>query len=332
MWNLELTNTTDKDIKIFLTGTATEEKDGLIIEGKSKVFTIKPGRSTYKYNDFSGAEVNYSKEGRYKESLIRQGKFPEGNYTICVTAFDEGGTEVGRENCIMQNVQQMGNITLLTPGDGEELDPDTLPGLMFSWTPLPKGGPYSLRIVELKGSESKEEGIRANRPIIDKEKISMSSYQLGSTDPKLEAGKRYAWQVTSGDITSEAYTIHIKLKRPPLNELITQFKLELQKEGKTVNETKTDTSGNFRFSSVENGEYRLKITSDGSPMPDRLLLSFGPGGIIICCCPGPPCDDPLVIVMGDEKTSKLKALYFEGGEISAKILPFPPVGPHIPHR
>jgi len=331
MWNLELTNTTKSDLKIYLTGTATEEKDGLIIDGKTKVFTIKPGRSTYKYNDFSGAEVKYN-NGKYKEIILRTGNAPEGSYTICVTAYDESGTEVGRENCIMQTVQQLGSITLISPEDNIELDPDTLPGLMFSWTPLPKGGPYSLRIVELKGSESKEEGIRANRPIIDKEKISMSSYQLGSTDPKLEAGKRYAWQVTSGDITSEAYTIHIKLKRPPLNELITQFKLELQKEGKTVNETKTDTSGNFRFSSVENGEYRLKITSDGSPMPDRLLLSFGPGGIIICCCPGPPCDDPLVIVMGDEKTSKLKALYFEGGEISAKILPFPPVGPHIPHR
>jgi len=208
MWNLELNNTSGKDMKIYLTGTATEEKDGLIIEGKSKVFTLKPGRSTYKYNDFSNAEVKYN-NGKYKEIILRTGNAPEGSYTICVTAFDEGGTEIGRENCIMQSVQQMGGITLLTPGDGEEIDPDTLPGLMFTWTPLPKGGPYSLRIVELKGSESKEEGIRANRPIIDKEKISISSYQLGSTDPKLEAGKRYAWQVTSGDVQSDIFIYHI---------------------------------------------------------------------------------------------------------------------------
>ncbi|HAX50279.1 MAG TPA: hypothetical protein PK605_01110 [Ignavibacteria bacterium] len=202
LWNLELTNTTNAEMKIYLTGTATEEKDGLIIESKTKVFTLKPGRSNYKYNDFSGAEVKYN-NGKYKEIILRTGNAPEGSYTICVTAFDDSGTEVGRENCIMQSVQQLGGITLLTPGDGEELDPDTLPGLMFTWTPLPKGGPYSLRIVELKGSESKEEGIRANRPIIEKEKISISSYQLGSTDPKLEAGKRYAWQVTSGDVESE---------------------------------------------------------------------------------------------------------------------------------
>ncbi|MBK8549527.1 MAG: hypothetical protein IPL53_00150 [Ignavibacteria bacterium] len=38
MWNLELNNTSGKDLKIYLTGTATEEKDGLIIEGKSKPF------------------------------------------------------------------------------------------------------------------------------------------------------------------------------------------------------------------------------------------------------------------------------------------------------
>lgn len=204
MWNLELTNTTDKEIKIFLTGTATEEKDGLIIEGKSKVFTVKPGKTSYKYNDFSGAEVKYN-NGKYKEIILRTGNAPEGSYTICVTAFDESGTEVGRENCIMQSVQQMGSITLISPEDNAELDPDTLPGIMFAWTPIPNGGPYTLRIVELKGDQSPDIAIKESRPILDKEGITASSIQYSSFGIKFAEGQKYAWQVSSGDSYSEVW-------------------------------------------------------------------------------------------------------------------------------
>ena len=332
LWQMDIENTTRENVTIYLVGTVNGDRLGEILGGKSKPFSVKPGKSTYGYDDFKSGEVKWVNK-TIQEIIFRKGDVTEDNYTICVSAYYEDGNTADQENCISHQVQQMGTISLISPSDNEEIDPDTLPGLSFNWVKCPLcPPPYNLRIVELKGDQSPDVAIKENRPILDKEGIKGTNYQYSLTDTKLEEGKKYAWQVKNGDITSEAYTIHIKLKRPPLNELITQFKLELQKEGKTVNETKTDTSGNFRFSSVENGEYRLKITSDGSPMPDRLLLSFGPGGIIICCCPGPPCEDPLVIIMGDEKTRKLKALYFEGGEISAKILPFPPVGPHIPHR
>ena len=203
MWNLTLENTTKNDLKIYLTGTATEDKDGLIIEGKSKVFTVKPGKTNYKYNDFSGAEVKYN-NGKYKEIILRTGNAPEGSYTICVTAFEESGEIAGMENCIMQTVQQLGSITLISPENGAELDPDTLPGLVFSWTPLPKGGPYSLRIVELKGDQSPDVAIKENRPILDVNDIKSTTYQ---GDPVhgvvVKRGYKYAWQVTSGDVVSE---------------------------------------------------------------------------------------------------------------------------------
>ena len=202
MWNLTLENTTKSDLKIYLTGTATEEKDGLIIEGKSKVFTIKPGKTNYKYNDFSGAEVKYN-NGKYKEIILRTGNAPEGSYTICVTAFEESGELAGMENCIMQTVQQLGSITLISPENGAELDPDTLPGLVFSWTPLPNGGPYSLRIVELKGDQSPEVAFRTNPPIFEKEYKSTTTQgdPIHGVDVKL--GMKFAWQVSCGDVVSE---------------------------------------------------------------------------------------------------------------------------------
>jgi hypothetical protein len=202
MWNLELDNTTGKDIKIYLTGTATEEKDGLIIDGKSKVFTLKPGKANYKYNDFSNAEIKYN-NGKYKEIILRTGSAPEGSYTICVTAFDEDGNEVGRENCITQSVQLMGSITLLTPGNGEEVDPEQ--PIMFTWTPLPKAESYTLRIVELKGDQSPEIAMQQNRSFFEKEGIRAPNFQYSNFEPKFEIGKKYAWRVKAGETESEVY-------------------------------------------------------------------------------------------------------------------------------
>lgn len=217
MWNLELNNTTGKDIKIYLTGTATEEKDGLIIEGKSKVFTVKPGRSNHKYNDFTGAEIKYN-NGKYKEIILRTGNAPEGSYTLCVTAFEESGEMAGIENCIMQNVEQMGTITLISPEDNIELDPDTIGSIMFSWTPLPKGGPYSLRIVELKGDQSPEVAMKQNRTILEVNDIKTTSHHVAPSQTKvIVMGMKYAWQVSSGDVVSEPYVIYIPMSSPEIS-------------------------------------------------------------------------------------------------------------------
>lgn len=208
MWNLTLENTTNSDLKIYLTGTATEDKDGLIIEGKSKVFTIKPGKTNYKYNDFSGAEIKYN-NGKYKEIILRTGNAPEGSYTICVTAIEENGEIAGIENCIMQQVRQLESISLVSPEDKAEIDPDTLPGLVFTWTPLPGAKePYKLKIVELKGDQSPEVAFRTNPPIIEKE-LRSTTYQADKEFDKLGVGKSYAWQVSNGDIMSEVWSFRM---------------------------------------------------------------------------------------------------------------------------
>jgi hypothetical protein len=212
MWNLTLENTTKNDINIYLTGTATEEKDGLIIEGKSKVFTVKPGKTNYKYNDFSGAEVKYN-NGKYKEIILRTGNAPEGSYTVCVTAFEESGEVAGMENCIMQIVQQLGSITLISPENGAELDP-AMP-LIFSWTPLPNAKDYKLRIVEIKGDESPETALQ-NNPEVFSVTSNTAAYTTrgGEHLPWPLKKKKYAWQVSSGDVVSEPYVIRIPMSSP----------------------------------------------------------------------------------------------------------------------
>lgn len=202
LWNMELTNITKENVNIYLKGTATEEKDGLIVEGTSKVFTVKPGTTKYKYSDFSNAEVKYN-NGKYKEIILRTGNAPEGSYTVCVTAFEETGDIAGQENCIIQSVKQLGSISLISPEDGAEINPEQ--PIIFNWTPLPKGGPYTLRIVELKGSQSPDDAFRSNQAIFEKE-LRTTTYQgdpIHGVDVKL--GLKYAWQVKSGDVESEIY-------------------------------------------------------------------------------------------------------------------------------
>ncbi len=209
MWNLTLENTTKNDLKIYLSGTATEEKEGLIIEGKSKVFTVKPGKTNYKYNDFSGAELKYN-NGKYKEVILRTGNAPEGSYTICVTAFEESGEIAGMENCITQTVQQLGSITLISPEDGVELTKDQ--PVTFVWTPLPGAKDYTLKIVEIKGDQSPETAMKTGKPIIEKEGLKMPTIQIPNIaidDNEVRKNKKFAWMVKSGEVESGVYTFGI---------------------------------------------------------------------------------------------------------------------------
>jgi hypothetical protein len=212
MWNLELNNTTGSDIKIYLIGTAAEEKDGLIIEGKSKVFTLKPGRSNYKYNDFSNAEVKYN-NSKYKEIILRTGNAPEGTYTICVTAYNEQGEIAGLENCIIQPVQGTGSITLISPAEGEEIDIEQ--PLIFTWTPLPKAKDYTLKIVEIRTGQSPDAAMKENREFFLKDGIITTAYKYPISEKKFEVGSKYAWQISAGESKSEVWEFSFKKGSPP---------------------------------------------------------------------------------------------------------------------
>ncbi len=202
LWNLELNNTTDRDLKIYVKGTVTEENEGLIIEGKSKVFTVKAGKTNYKYKDFSNAEVKYN-NSRYKEIITRTGNAPEGNYTICVTAYSETGETVSLENCISQSVKITGRITLISPVDGEKVD-SKLP-VIFSWTPLQGTSTYRIKIVEVSQNQSVEEAMSKNKAFFEQSGIKMTSFEFPTTKIKFEEGKKYAWVVLNdeGTIRSE---------------------------------------------------------------------------------------------------------------------------------
>ncbi len=229
LWKLDITNTTRENINIYLTGTATESKKGLIVSGKSKVISVSPGKKTYDYNDFkNGGDVNW-KDKSIQEVLLRTGNVPEGEYTICVTAFYENNEVADQESCIEQSIKQSGSITLISPEDGAEIDVGGIDVIVvwpvFTWTPLPGAKDYTLRIVEIKGEQSPESAIKENKAFFEKEGIRTTNYQYGVADPKFEEGKKYAWGIGSNGVWSQIWWWSWSWKKPTCKN----FKVSLVK-------------------------------------------------------------------------------------------------------
>ena len=203
LWKLDVTNTSNLNVTIYLEGSVSEEKDGLIVSGKSKEFVVKPGKTTYGYNDFKNGNVNWI-NNKYQEAIIRTGNIASGNYTICVTAFFENGTVADRENCVEQKIEitNQTQITLVLPSEEAELDPDTSGNINFVWIAIDKG-PFDILLKEMKSTQTPEQAMKENRDFFKRNKISTTSFSYPLTAPKFEKGKKYVWIISVVNKTSE---------------------------------------------------------------------------------------------------------------------------------
>jgi|WetSurMetagenome_2_1015567.scaffolds.fasta_scaffold13579_3 hypothetical protein len=102
LWKVNLSNTSGKQMKIFLQGYVDEKKDGRIVEGKTNVFILPADSKDYSYPDFRDNGNVIWKKSDYEEAITKTGNAPAGTYTICITAKSESGEIVGMEKCIPQ--------------------------------------------------------------------------------------------------------------------------------------------------------------------------------------------------------------------------------------
>ncbi|AFH49851.1 Hypothetical protein IALB_2146 [Ignavibacterium album JCM 16511] len=210
LWSIDLNNTTRKEIKGYIVGTLSEDKDGLIVQARTNLFNIKPGNNTYTQKDFPDADVNYY-NNRYKEILLRTGGAPDGYYTICITVYNEFDEVIGQENCIYHNIRLAGNINLISPEDDAILDLEQ--PVLFSWTPLPEAKYYNFKLVEVLMGQSPLVAIEQNRPLIDRRISGSNSLQLTPQEIKSflrgielkDIRRTFAWKVSSGESESDVY-------------------------------------------------------------------------------------------------------------------------------
>src|SRR4030095_15687413 len=195
LWNLTITNTSGNDLRIYLEGTASESKDGAIVEGKSSSFVLKALETrTFTPNNIGSTDVKW-KNNKYKEIILRTGTAPSGNYTICVYAKSEPtGSGVGSD-CKEKKVEITSQITLISPDNGSVI---TEKNPAFTLLPPPgalKNITYSLKIVEILGGPSPAEAISKNTAFLETKDILATVLVYPVSGKNFETGKRYAWKV-----------------------------------------------------------------------------------------------------------------------------------------
>lgn len=197
LWKLTLNNTGKNTYKIYLQGTVDEASDGRIIEATSQSFDLEPGVKNLTANNVQGANVNF-KNSRYKEIIARTGNAPSGNYTFCVYAKLENGTEIG-EDCKTQIINQLSPPVLISPADGDSVNQKSL---MFTWIPPSplkdiKSVSYTLRVVEILGNQSLNEAIDKNQPIVEQNGIQNTIFQYPPNGIQLKDSHRYGWDIAA---------------------------------------------------------------------------------------------------------------------------------------
>ena len=195
LWNLTITNSSNNNYRIYLQGSASETKDGLIAEAKTSAFDLKAHETkAFTPNNIGSADISW-KNNKYKEIIIRTGAAPTGNYTICVLVKQETTDEELGRDCKEQVVEIISAPVLISPNDEASID-ERNP--TFSWLPppgVPSSTAYKLKIVEVFGQQSTAEALSKNIPffIMTDIKTAMLIYPVSGKN--FEPGKKYAWNV-----------------------------------------------------------------------------------------------------------------------------------------
>jgi len=200
LWSIDLNNTTSRTQVVYLHGEVTEKDDGLVARANSNVFEIPPGTKRITSRNI-GKIADSWYQGKYRELVSRTGKFPSGEYTVCVSVISAESRETFDRDCFEHNILIFGDPRLISPRDGEEVKKNPL----FTWTPPTPGSPgdfnYLLYIVEVLEGQTREEAILSNPPWFEKDKISGNVFRYPSSGRRFKEGT-YAWQIRiSGDVT-----------------------------------------------------------------------------------------------------------------------------------
>ncbi len=229
LWNVMVTNNSGSEQSGYLTGTAREDKDGMIAKGTTVPILFKKGVNNIKIKDLPKTpDVEYmASDQRYKESLVRHGKFPSGKYEICVKFISSSSNEELGSDCINQEVSEEGMLTLISPADGEQTDSKT--PVIFSWSSggkTPVGG-YTLKICEVMKGQTPETALENNRTFYEMTGVKTSNLKYPNSAKTFEEGKEYAWMVKAGNAGSNVHRLIILPGGQTINLVLTPIPCQI---------------------------------------------------------------------------------------------------------
>ncbi|HYG53327.1 MAG TPA: hypothetical protein VD905_20655 [Flavobacteriales bacterium] len=184
-------------VMAYATVTVKNSGGEIIIEGKTRSFTLNPG-----INTVSGATVGFSAftYGNSGKALYlkNNGLLSAGNYSYCLHIIPVGTETDGDVYCEDFEAGTEDFLTLVTPYDKEELD-TKLPVLTWShsepFNTLAKNEFYKIVVAEIKKDQSAEQAIFSNPAIFSKNFLITHTIPYPMDAAALEDGKHYAWQV-----------------------------------------------------------------------------------------------------------------------------------------
>lgn len=164
----------------------------------------------YTANNYNLQEVfsveKYTMTGITKREVIRKNGLPEGNYDICVRAYDfatglplSGDAPQGCKYISLADLEPPYPIKPLADEIIKGQEPQTV---IFSWT-IPAGAEpgtqYKLRIVEmLNPAKNINDAYLSNTtPVFFETIVPANVFVYGLAQPKLVLGRKYAWAVTA---------------------------------------------------------------------------------------------------------------------------------------
>ena len=203
LWEITLINTGRTALSVYLRGTVTEEKDGLIATATSSTFSLPTGTKLFTANNISQlSPVNTNfKNSKYEDILNAIGSAPSGTYDICIEVH-AAGLDAGilASNCVNSHtVASTSQPLLLSPQDAADVE-EARP--MFTWampTPIQARASvtYSIRIVQLLGRQSPTAAMQANPAWVELSNIATTTIQFPPGARALITGNSYAWKVSA---------------------------------------------------------------------------------------------------------------------------------------
>jgi hypothetical protein len=269
LWQISIVNTSKKTLNVYVQGTAKEATAGLVVDAQTASFAVPPGTKIVTGKDVSPIKTN-STNSKYKNILLQTGTVPAGDYTICVFVKVTGtGEELGSD-CIEQHVASA-SIIPIAPPDEAALD-DALPNFLWTSTPpLDPKASYTLKIVELLGSQTPFSATQSNSTFFERSDLHSTSMQYPITGQKLQPGRKYAWFVKAfqdGGVIGESEVWQFTAKAA---DSIVPYKAVIKKKALAQFEKAYGGSG-------YDHTYAMQVTRDSGYILAGYTTSFGAGG------------------------------------------------------
>ena len=218
---LLLTNTTSKpidvriDARLSLNGTLVANTKFELMP----LITLPPNQPMqfYAYDIFPENAINFL--GEVKQSTVRTGILPEGNYEICIQTLG-ALTRQGNSNtdCKQFFLTKYELPRLVIPEDNTVLVAGFEKQTNFSWLPVIPAPPmpvsYRLRVVPVLQGQTPQQAFASNIPLFERKTIG-STQQLWPNEVIVPAaGSLYAWSVQAEDMEGNPIIVPERYPQP----------------------------------------------------------------------------------------------------------------------